>query len=446
MSPTHNYVIQGYAPGRQRPATTVLVVTDAGTLDDIIADLPPNLDHRPMIVDDQTFHDWKLRALRQGSKEMFDKDLLSDVDRQAVNIWPSLRLTQLRDSQRRPYISFTSCRGLPRPLEKEIWNALHAARMTDRLADLHNSPWGMVQEHELAETWHSFKTHELHNPMENSLSIAQVLADPQIPIILAHPDFTTMMLAAASTANLDFVQDEDLLSPDGIVYFTKETDLGTKTSHPARAIMWRTVQTLTSRYLLVRVLVEGRRALEIAQQNFVPGVDSDGEEYTLGAIERLKFLTPVEAAECEYTQTDQDTEAYIQSSDFSRLIGLVVSISAIARSTHTRSTQEVPQPPGKKKKRASRRRAAPTERSVRVLSLINPEYADYERRAAQQDGSELVVTRSGVRAHWVRGHWRRQWYASSQSHRTIWIDGFVKGDPNLGTMGGRKVYSARLPS
>ena len=54
-----------------------------------------------------------------------------------------------------------------------------------------------------------------------------------------------------------------------------------------------------------------------------------------------------------------------------------------------------------------------------------------------------AATGRKLRSHWVRGHWRQQWYPSIQDHRTIWIDGFIRGDAELGTVTGRKIYVAR---
>ncbi|WP_257478347.1 hypothetical protein [Acidipropionibacterium jensenii] len=53
-----------------------------------------------------------------------------------------------------------------------------------------------------------------------------------------------------------------------------------------------------------------------------------------------------------------------------------------------------------------------------------------------------AATGSKVRAHWVCGHWRNQWYVSAQEHHMIWIDGFVRGDGDLGIITGPKVYLA----
>ena len=85
-------------------------------------------------------------------------------------------------------------------------------------------------------------------------------------------------------------------------------------------------------------------------------------------------------------------------------------------------------------KRCKGRKRQLIEGSVRVLSLHNPEYGRYELDAA---------TGRHLRQHWVRGHWRNQWYPSEQINQTIWIDGFVRGDASIGVLAGQKIYVAR---
>ena len=75
--------------------------------------------------------------------------------------------------------------------------------------------------------------------------------------------------------------------------------------------------------------------------------------------------------------------------------------------------------------------------SVRRLYLIRPESG-----AAELDA--LREHRSGTpRGHWVRGHWKRQWYASVEEHRWQWIDGFPRGDFTKGRVSGDRIQIAR---
>lgn len=77
--------------------------------------------------------------------------------------------------------------------------------------------------------------------------------------------------------------------------------------------------------------------------------------------------------------------------------------------------------------------------SIRRVYLRRPEVAQYEadEAAAAREG------RAPMRAHWVRGHWRNQHYSTANENRWIWIEGFIKGNPENGTVSTRKVGVAR---
>lgn len=77
--------------------------------------------------------------------------------------------------------------------------------------------------------------------------------------------------------------------------------------------------------------------------------------------------------------------------------------------------------------------------TLRRVYLRRPEVAAYEadEAAAAREG------RAPMRAHWVRGHWRNQHFSRSGENRWIWIDGFIKGNVEAGTMVSRKVAVAR---
>lgn len=77
--------------------------------------------------------------------------------------------------------------------------------------------------------------------------------------------------------------------------------------------------------------------------------------------------------------------------------------------------------------------------SLRRVYLRHPEYATYEvdEAAAAREG------RAPMRAHWVRGHWRNQHYSRTSENRWIWIDGYIKGNPENGTVSTRTIGVAR---
>jgi len=76
---------------------------------------------------------------------------------------------------------------------------------------------------------------------------------------------------------------------------------------------------------------------------------------------------------------------------------------------------------------------------VRRLYLHRP-------AAGAQELEALRAERQGSpRGHWVRGHWRNQWYPSIEEHRLRWIDGFPRGDFTQGTVSGERIQIARPP-
>jgi hypothetical protein len=71
--------------------------------------------------------------------------------------------------------------------------------------------------------------------------------------------------------------------------------------------------------------------------------------------------------------------------------------------------------------------------TVRVISLRKPATG-----GAGEPGNREYHHR------WiVRGHWRKQWYASVNDHRPVWIAPYVKGPEGAPLIGGERVYSLR---
>lgn len=90
--------------------------------------------------------------------------------------------------------------------------------------------------------------------------------------------------------------------------------------------------------------------------------------------------------------------------------------------------------------RQSARRARMEDRQVRRLYLRHPESGPAELAAFRERRS------AGPRGHWVRGHWKQQWYASTQEHQWQWVDGYPRGDFTLGTVQGQRVQVVRADS
>lgn len=79
----------------------------------------------------------------------------------------------------------------------------------------------------------------------------------------------------------------------------------------------------------------------------------------------------------------------------------------------------------------SKARRAGASTTVRTSSLLRREVIELEAGRGSKH-----------RAHWVRGHWRRQWHPSVKLHRMKWVEGHMRGDPHLGVLEDRPVLVA----
>ena len=85
--------------------------------------------------------------------------------------------------------------------------------------------------------------------------------------------------------------------------------------------------------------------------------------------------------------------------------------------------------------RASARRILRRGGSLDAVRVIRLRYAAGPPREPGE--SDRVYSHRWV----VRGHWRKQWYASQGRHVPIWISPFVKGPDGAPLLGGEKVYA-----
>ena len=336
---------------------------------------------------------------------------------------------------------------------KAIWTARDAARMRDLMAQRMASPLGELHLVSLDRELLRRRGRITH---DDALAARQRLAplrrdivagwrDPDSPTILASTDFAQMMLGAAVTTPDAPLHPQEIIAASGVVFFAE------KQSFAGLPLMGRAVedQTASEEQTFAHL---GVRALSWFSTTQGPTGDLDGlmlELYTDGPdaqyYEEKLFpmslgmpLQPLAAYHHLYTLSSGfghvggTTEQYRRIHPSVRiLMALVRALSAIARSPQTVQTTDSVRTPVRRKGRTKQHKSV--SRDVRVLSLHHAEHGRYELDAA---------TGRKVRAHWVRGHWRNQWYASTQEHHTIWIDGFVRGDGDLGIVTGPKVYLA----
>lgn len=256
----------------------------------------------------------------------------------------------------------------------------------------------------------------------NLLQRAGGWIDPRFMMVHADEAFATMARAAASTAPETKFSLDELLSPVGAVFFRNEVRI--EEVHPdlkLRTLYWRVLETHEGEpYIQVDLLQDG------------PMADPDPSVLANPRmLESVYYLRTMGSMTLPVDDPGPHDHFITQTLAFFR------AMNAVARSPRTRSEDVVTgRARGKKKKH---RRAEPaSQQTVRTLSLREPEHARHE-----MDAATGAAPRVGVRQHWVRGHWRSQWYPSLDDHRSIWIDGFIKGDAGLGVMPTTVVHTVR---
>lgn len=357
-----------------------------------------------------------------------------------VDRFPDVRCYAERNREGYIVAKMTNTPALPAAIDKEHWNARDAATMMGVLPTFYRSIYGRAQESRgqelMRENGHDpEQTMDLLDPDENALAIAKIIEDERTTTILAQEDFTQMLRAAALTAPNTELHRDELISPKGMLFFAKKQDLSDLIlcQEPLiRAISWWAVETLDGTAIQITFYLDGPSAWRLVLDAATPepGAPFTDDDDCVGAEELHRFLLPVEQV---YTTVDQDDDDNLPTDEkFIRGVGLIRSINAVVKSAHTRN--KLTDTESEKQRKIRRRKGLRQPRQVRVLSLVNPDYGRYEMDAA---------TGRKLRSHWVRGHWRQQWYPSIQDHRTIWIDGFIRGDADLGTVTGRKIYIAK---
>lgn len=236
--------------------------------------------------------------------------------------------------------------------------------------------------------------------------------------------FSDMMRAAALSAEHATVNVEDLIAPAGVLYFSKAVPFPGDENQLVRALLWKHLDLLVTGGMTMPVVVA--QSFGHGRPNDV--YDYNGQPYREPYLKLHRWMFPVVG------QSPVPEELPEQARELGRrnlpLIALLVSFAAIARSPLA------DQAGGSANDDAEDGdRRGFVSRSLRRSYLRRPEQGSYELDAARGG--------HGVRAHWVRGHWRKQWYASVQQHRFVWIAGYPKGDPKLGNVQGQKVLIAK---
>lgn len=295
-----------------------------------------------------------------------------------------------------------------------LWKLKDVVTMRRRMIEFYESAYGTLSAYE-SMCRGGFQS-QGGDPSESSpfysAELRSVWASPDLMLMAADDPFIDMMEAAAMSAPAGPLDHDELLSDRGVVFFQRERLIPMMSrTFPVRAVLWYTV----GEFINVQVLVDGHHERDVpGSEGVEPPVENYAYLYVLNLL-RTPIATPEVAGE-------KAIEA----------LGFLRAIAAIARSPQSRTEAKVVEHREKKGGRVRNIRRD----TVRALSLRNPHYGRYEL-----DGA----TGRKLRRHWVRGHWRNQWYRGDQVNKRIWIDGFIRGDAALGTVTGEKVYVARAP-
>ena len=255
--------------------------------------------------------------------------------------------------------------------------------------------------------------------------------------ILADPDFMQLVLAAAITAPTTELFPEELLSENGTVYFTENIDFSTlfKGLSPdtkAPAYFYNMFKKIP-----LRGIHWGPSAFDGIGIAFLadgPLIEAHENSLGYGSTKHNPKSPPERFA--RLAQISYSNILWKPEDDYhptvARAVALMRSLKAISE-TPIAKTQMAKNPPLPKHRKRSKMKPIDVS-EIRTISLRKPQVAHNEFEAA---------TGIKQRAHWVRGHWRNQWYPSYEEHRPLWIEGHPKGDPKLGTVDSATVYLAK---
>lgn len=344
------------------------------------------------------------------------RDLLDNPrieQRSVIELMRAMTSNTLPDG--RIQLMLTGEKSLPPFPAKSQWKLKDAATMRKRMVEFYESPFGLLAAYETIARGNTNRM-----TTDDAMAVAPIYtgelhkawSSPDLMLVVADEPFVDMLEAASLSAPTGPLAREELLSDRGVMFFQKERILPMMDPlRPVRGIMWEIGRGMVN----MQVFIDGRHELNTPGPDGIePPVENYSYLYVLNLL-RTQVASPETAGEGA-------TEA----------LGLLRSIAAIARSAQTRSEETVVE---HREKRGGRVRSIHKE-TIRTLSLRNPEYGRYELEGA---------TGKKLRQHWVRGHWRNQWYAGEQINRRIWIDGFVRGSAELGTVTNERVYVARAP-
>lgn len=309
------------------------------------------------------------------------------------------------------------------------WTAKDAGVMCERMREYFQSPYALIAMRQLTENG-SFTFEQGYDPTRASTQrYLDFWASNEVMTSYLDDATADMVLAASIGAPDGVLHEDELLAPRGVVFFERPTrifedifdNLTADDIAPVRAISWELPYEAGERLVALTTYFDG------SETTFVqPELQGVTEEMRLRSEKFAQQTAAYMNVGLINNFRLSDYENEFQNSS-QKLINYLRALTAIARSPRTNAVTK----PVTVARRKKGKRTYTKERNVTVMSLHHPETAQYEL-----DGA---TGRSHQRQHWVRGHWRNQWYATVEDHRLKWIDGFIKGDPEKGTVQNRKV-------
>lgn len=251
------------------------------------------------------------------------------------------------------------------------------------------------------------------NPRRDRLNFAQMLEESRL--VWADQPFTRLISAMSATSPDDLLSEDEILYPDCFVVFSHPLPaelLGFFDSRRVRALSWH--------------LSWGDRLLFTAY-DYAPRTSSINyatfDDPRLTPV-RVSGLFPIYTGTLPLADSElaaewlEMNEAHaLDPVSYDHIFRLIRAIAEAARSpmSATERTSESTTAAG---------RARPSrETNLHRFYLRHPEHADEEGAAVLAAQGKL-----SPRPHWVRGHWRRQWYATVEQHRWKWIEGHPTRD------------------
>lgn len=274
---------------------------------------------------------------------------------------------------------------------------------------LASTPRGVVRlRDELIQAWNTHKDEWLADPTLQKIWMEQgeVEAIRRAELLWVSAEMGTLLNTAQKTLPVDtIIRPDDLPSDFGFVVFEEPLvciDATRDEPMIVRAFMWANAR------------IAGENALHMSfyvDSDKYPALAAIGLHLAYAGASEWFMNTDLNAFPAAHYEAM--TEHALESiREDRRIFGSLLML------LHQPLVVEGLVKAGRQERRQAERHGQPAPPDVRVLTLRLPQH-QYE---------DKVTSRVQWTHRWlVSGHWRKQWYATEQVHRPIWIAPFIKG-------------------